>query len=190
MEKARLGAFPFIYPVPTILLGANVNGKPNYNVVGNCGIMCLDPPVLYVSSGKSHYTNIGIRENGSYSVNIPSVAMVQATDYCGMVSGSESDKSAIFTSFYGSLETAPMIQECPVNLECRVINTIAIGDMEVFLGEVIEGYASPDCMSDGAPSIKKIDPIIYSVQGEYWSIGEMVAKAFSVGEKYRAGEAR
>ena len=73
MEKQKMGAFGYIYPLPAILLGSSVNGKPNFTTLGNCGIVSISPCTVYVSSQKNHYTNIGINETGVFSINIPSI---------------------------------------------------------------------------------------------------------------------
>jgi len=189
MKKVKMGAKPLIYPVPIILLGANVDGKPNYNTLGNFGSMSISPVVIYVSSAKRNYTNKGILRNQSFSVNIPSVELVEATDYCGLVSGWKVDKSEIFESFYGKLGKAPMIMECPVNLECKLIKNFDVHPCEVFVGEVVETYVGeqylPDADRHKFPDIGKINPIILSPDNVYWKIGESFAKAYSVGKGYR-----
>ena len=91
--KATLGAKNCLYPMPTTLVGANVNGKPNYITIAHVGIQELGS--ISLSMAKSHYTNSGIKENGTFSVNIPSVEMVKETDYCGIVSGKNVDKGKI-----------------------------------------------------------------------------------------------
>ncbi|MGI5840068.1 MAG: hypothetical protein ACOX8W_10460 [bacterium] len=72
MPKIKVRNVPLILPIPAVLAGAIVAGKPNYSAIGNCGIINFAPSVIYISSIKSHYTNRGIRENGVFSVNIPS----------------------------------------------------------------------------------------------------------------------
>jgi flavin reductase (DIM6/NTAB) family NADH-FMN oxidoreductase RutF len=103
--KIKLGAKNCLYPVPTTLVGANVDGKPTYIAIAHIGIM--DHGSISLSMGKSHYTNPGIKENKTFSVNIPSVEMVRETDYCGLVSGKNQDKSKIFEAFYGKLRRPP-----------------------------------------------------------------------------------
>jgi flavin reductase (DIM6/NTAB) family NADH-FMN oxidoreductase RutF len=88
-----------------------VNGKPNYITIAHVGIM--DPGTVSLSMSKAHYTNAGIKENGTFSVNIPSAKIVKETDYCGLMSGKNIDKASLFKTFYGKLKTAPMIEECP-----------------------------------------------------------------------------
>ena len=102
--------------------------------------MGINPPLVYISSGQTHYTNRGILENGTYSINFPSTNLLAVTDYCGIVSGSEVDKSALFKTFYGEQGTAPMIRECPVNLECRVVKEFTIQHRQIFVGEVVQAH--------------------------------------------------
>lgn len=186
MKKISIGKYPYVYPIPTVLLGADIDGRPNYCTVGNCGIISVHPAVVYVSSDRSHYTNVGIKKSGKFSLNFPSTTLCQKADYCGLVSGRSVDKSTVFTTFYGDTKTAPMIEECPVNVACSVIQVVEIHKMEVFIADVVEAYANDDCLVDGKPNIKKIDPLIYSVKGNYWSIGNEIAKPFSIGKNYKA----
>jgi flavin reductase (DIM6/NTAB) family NADH-FMN oxidoreductase RutF len=136
--KTKLGCKNCLYPLPTTLVGANVNGKPNFITIAHIGI--INPEAVSLGINKIHYTNNGIRENGTFSVNIPSAELVKETDYCGLVSGKTTDKSSIFKIFYGKLETAPMIEECPVNMECRLIKTVDFPNHDLFIGEIEDTY--------------------------------------------------
>jgi len=179
--KRAMGAKPYLYPMPTTLVGANVNGKPNFEAIAFCGILDNRPPLISVSSGVRHYTNAGIKETATFSVNLPSSDMVEVTDYCGVVSGQKVDKSGLFEVFYGKLETAPMIAECPVCMECRLVDTLTYDVHDVFIGEIIEVYMNEDVLDEDTPDIRKIDPIIYShIQGGYWRVGEFLCDAFKV----------
>jgi len=79
--KIKFGPVPLVYPIPIVLAGADVNGKPNYATLGDCGVMGINPPLVYICSGYDHYTNQGILENGTYSINFPSTDMLAVTDY-------------------------------------------------------------------------------------------------------------
>lgn len=185
-EKKAIGARNFLYPMPTTLVGARVNGKPNYLTVAFCGVIQASPPMIAVTLGKMHYTNEGIRENQCFSVNIPSRDMVEVTDYCGIVSGKRIDKSEIFETFYGKLGRAPMIRECPVNLECRLVDILDLGGQsEVFIGEIVESYAEEKYLCNELPDIEKIKPIVFSMyDNNYWVIGGHLGKAWSVGKNF------
>lgn len=144
MAKIKLGANVFLYPMPVTLVGANVGSRPNFLTVAFCGIMNPQPPIIYVALNKAHHTNAGIKENKSFSVNIPSAEMVRVTDYCGLASGRDTDKSRLFEVFYGELATAPMIEQCPINMECRLVQTLEFSIDEVFIAEIVQSYSEED----------------------------------------------
>jgi flavin reductase (DIM6/NTAB) family NADH-FMN oxidoreductase RutF len=188
MQKSRIGPKSYLYPMPIVLVGANVAGRPNYLTLAYCGIAQMRPPMVSAALGRVHFTNAGIKENGTFSVNIPSSGMVIATDYCGLVSGEKVDKSSVFRTFYGDLGTAPMIEECPVNLECRLRDVFDFdGTNELFVGEIVEVYVRDDCLNlKGAPDIKRIDPLLFSQpDNNYWRLGELLAPAWNVGRELK-----
>jgi len=187
--KVKIGPAPYVYPIPMILAGANVHGKPNYELLGQCGLMGVNPAIVYLSSGKDHYTNIGILENGTFSINLPTTAMLAAADYCGIVSGHQVDKATLFESFYGELGSAPMIAECPVNLECRVIKEFSIQHRQVFVGEVVMAYVEEEFVTeeDGkrrVADMTQLDPILYALDNGYHRVGEQIGQGYEEGKKF------
>jgi flavin reductase (DIM6/NTAB) family NADH-FMN oxidoreductase RutF len=91
--------------------------------------------------------------------------------------------------FYGELETAPLIEQCPINLECRLHKTVELGTHVLCIGQIIQVHASDDCLTDGKPDIRKIDPLAFAKDGEraYYSIGKKLAPAFKVGLELSTG---
>jgi len=178
MQKVKVPNIPF-GPFPTVLVGAEVDGKPNYATLGAFGVVSQNP-VLYVSLKSSHYTTKGVREAGFFSVNLPSPDLVTQTDYCGIVSGHKSDKSTVFTSFYDEHGPAPMISECPLNYLCKVVQTIPVFDFEMFLGEIVAVYADADCLTNGRPDPLKVNPLIM-MYPSYCSLGQAVGTLFKSG---------
>ena len=142
MEKVKIGPYNPVPFGPVVLVGANVNEKPNYLAVGAISVAHNHPTIMMVSLTKTHYTSKGIMENETFSINVPSVDHVIETDYCGIVTGKTTDKSEIFTTFYGELETAPMIEECPITCECKLIDTTKVRYCLAFFGEVHQVYAN------------------------------------------------
>lgn len=184
MEKIKLGPQPLILPMPALLVGATVKGKPNFMVASWCGIAAFKPPAITVAMNKVRHTLKGIKENGTFSVNISSCDMVKKTDYCGIYSGNRRDKSQIFDTFHGNLKTAPLILECPVNLECKVLHYLDMGSHILVVGEIIETYINENCLKDDVVDIDKIDPIIYIRNTmKYHRLGEVVATAFNIGKE-------
>lgn len=184
MEKKTVGPMPFMSVMPTVLVGADVNGKPNYMTAAWSTPACMAPPMVCVAINKARYTAKGIEKNKTFSLNIPSETMVVDTDHCGLVSGSHEDKSGVFRSFYGKLKTAPMAEECPANIECTLFDSVDCGSHRLYIGKIEEIHVDISCLTDGTPDVKKIHPIVYA-QHTYFSIGKEVEKAFSAGKKYR-----
>jgi flavin reductase (DIM6/NTAB) family NADH-FMN oxidoreductase RutF len=192
MEKISLTPKTFLYPMPVVLVGANVNGKPNYTTIAYCGIAQHSPPMISLASVKVHHTNAGIRENKAFSINIPSEEMVEVTDFLGLNSGNNFDKSTLFENFYGTLKTAPMIKECPLNLECRLVTIVDLkGANELFIGEIVGAFAEEKFLTNGLPDITKIKPIIFSMHdNNYWKLGEHLGRAWNIGKGFHKENAR
>jgi flavin reductase (DIM6/NTAB) family NADH-FMN oxidoreductase RutF len=170
--------------MPTTLVGANVSGRPNFITIAHAGLMGTG--CITLSVNKMHYTNAGIKQNKTFSVNIPSTDMVEKADYCGLVSGKDTDKAELFETFYGRLGTAPMIQECPINMECRLIQTIDFPNHDGFIGKIVETYCDNECLIDGVVDFSKVRPILLVRNDEsYWKLGERFAKAWNVGKQLR-----
>jgi len=184
MDKIAVGPMPYMSVMPAVLVGANVKGKPNYMTAAWATVACMAPPMVCVAINRGRFTLKGILENKTFSLNIPSVQQVVKTDYCGLVSGAQEDKSKVFASFYGRLMTAPMAEECPVNIECRLFKSVDCGSHQLVIGEIAEIHADRSCVTDGKPDITRIHPIIYA-QSAYWEPGKQIDKAFFVGRKYQ-----
>ena len=116
MEKKKIRPSPYLFPMPTVLVGANVNSKPNFITIAFCGSLQYKPPMLVISSSKNHYTNIGIRENNTFSVNIPSIEMIEVTDYVGIKSGKHIDKSNLFEIFCALLKFSIVVNALSSNV--------------------------------------------------------------------------
>jgi len=182
MEKKHIDE-NFALPMPVVLVGAQVGGKANFMAAGWCTRANGNPPMVLCAIGKTHHTHEGITETGTFSVNVPSTASVAKTDYCGMVSGAAADKSGIFEVFYGNLRTAPMIRECPVNLECHVVETVPLPTHTLFIGEIVAAYADENVIVGGKPDYAAIDPLLLTMpDNRYRRLGESVASAWSSGK--------
>lgn len=176
------------YPMPCMLLGTVVEGKVNFMTVAYFSQVSLKPPLILASLDGGHHSNAGVRETGAFSVNIPSTAMAEVTDYCGLVSGREFDKSAVFEVFYGKEGKAPMAVECPYNLECKLVQTVDVPSGELFMGEIVAAYSDERCLTGGVPDMAKVDPLLLCVpQMAYLGVGPQVGRAFKMG-KARIGK--
>lgn len=179
-----------LYPKPALLVGANVDGKPNFLTVAWAGIVNQNPPMLSVAIRRKRYTYRGIEENQTFSVNIPSEDQVKETDYCGLVSGAKNDKVAVcgFSVFYGKLKTAPLIEQCPVNLECRLVHQMDFQTHVLCIGQIEEVHVDDDCLTSGKPDVEKVRPLVFTSGSEYayYRLGEKLAAGFQVGKELRS----
>ncbi len=118
-----------------------------------------------------------IKESGEFVVNIPSAGMLRATDFCGVVSGRKVDKfkEARLTPIPATKVRAPLIQECPVNLECQVRHSLMLGTHEIFIGEVVALHAEDRVLKGEAIDLAAVNPMAYgSPEHDYWSIKERI----------------
>jgi flavin reductase (DIM6/NTAB) family NADH-FMN oxidoreductase RutF len=186
MKKMKMGPQPMLWPHPTTLVGADVDGKPDFATVAWTGVAAGTPPAVAVALQHPRYSLKGIRRNLTFSVNIPSRDMVKETDYCGLISGSKTDKvkDCGFKVFYGKTPNAPLIEQCPINLECEVRHILNMGSHALVIGEVVETHVSEGCLTEGKPDVSKLKPFAF-VPGKYYAIGEAFAKAFSIGKELK-----
>jgi flavin reductase (DIM6/NTAB) family NADH-FMN oxidoreductase RutF len=103
-----------------------------------------------------------------------------------MVSGHDTDKSDVFETFYGELETAPMIADCPVNMECRLYQLVDFKTHDLFIGEIISTHADESVLTDGNVDMDKLKPMLFDMaRKEYFKLGESFAKCWGVGMNYK-----
>lgn len=185
--KKPLDGINVLYPTPTTIVGAIVEGKVNFITIAHIGIVNHARPYLIsLSLAKAHYTNAGIRENKTFSVNIPNENLVVETDYVGIVSGKKTDKSSVFEVFYGDLENAPMITECPINMECKLYDVYDTPTHDLFIGEIVETYADESVLKNGKVDLARVKPLLFDMSSiKYWSIGKAVADCWNIGKQLK-----
>jgi flavin reductase (DIM6/NTAB) family NADH-FMN oxidoreductase RutF len=186
MEKIKIEPNDaFLYPMPMTIIGAVVDGTPNFLAAAWVSRVNFKPAMMMIALG-SHHTNIGIEANGVFSINLPDVSLLEKTDYCGIVSGKKVDKSKLFDVFYGSLAAAPLIRECPLAMACRLNQTVKLSFDTLYIGEVVEVYTEERYMTEGKPDIQKINPFTLTMpDNRYWRVGELAGRAWSDGKKLK-----
>lgn len=188
MNKKTRGRTMPPLALPVCLLGSNVRGKPNYCTVAWFTMIDDEPPTIGLVIGKDRRTKDGILENQTFSVSLPSADMAVPVDYVGITSGRQEDKSSVFRSFYGKLGTAPMVEECPVAMECELKQIVELEGTDLVIGEIMEVYAEERAYHGNEPDPVVLDPLMYlSSAAAYHRLGERVADAFKVGKHYRKG---
>ncbi len=182
-----IGAVNALYPMPATLVGATVNDRPNFLTIAHVGILNHGTPqYLSISLGKTHYSNVGISENRTFSICLPSEDQMRETDYCGIMTGKKTDKAALFDVFYGELQTAPMIRQCPVNMELRLHDLLDYPTHDIFIGELVQTYVDDSVMTQGKIDISKVKPLLFDMASvKYWRLGPSVGDCWKVGKSLK-----
>lgn len=184
MSKERIANNAFVYPMPMVLVGAKVAGKPNFSAVAWVSRVNYNPPMIAAALGRIHLTNEGIVKEKAFSVNIPNLSLLEKTDYCGLVSGRDVEKAGLFKIVYGEDTGAPMIEECPISMECRLVQAVDLPTNTLFIGQIVGAYADAACLTDGQPDVTKLKPFTLTMpDNRYWKVGAAAGKAWSVGKK-------
>jgi len=171
--------------MPTLLIGAVVDGRPNFMTAAWGNICNAEPPMAVVAIRRTRHTHKGIEQNRTFSINVPSADLVKEADYCGIASGAKVDKvkDCQFTVFYGKLDTAPMIEQCPINIECSVQHSLELGSHTLYVGRIEEFHVSDDCLADGKIDLSKVKPMAYMGDPvrQYHDIGGVRGKGYTAG---------
>ncbi len=158
-------------------------------------IVSSTPPTVAMGLRESRNTLDLIRRSGTFTVNIPPASLAAEVDFCGTTPGAKTDKFTAtgLTLTPSAVVAAPLIEQCPFNLECRVTEEVEVGSYRVVLGEIVEAHADTSVLSDpdgDVVDMAALDPLVYIAGArEYWRLGGKVADAYSVGRKFAAPEA-
>lgn len=189
--KQRLGALERIFPMPAVLVVGGTMEEADALAVAWINIVSSTPPTIVMGLRKTRRTLELIRSNaGEFTVNVPSTALAAQVDYCGMVSGTKADKFAAtgLTLAPGAVVSAPIIEECPYNIECRTTREVEVGEYVIVFGEVVESHAEESVLREGTniAEMDALDPLVY-IPGarEYRGLGPKLHDAYKIGNAYR-----
>jgi len=179
MGKLLLERSAFLAPVPVVLLTCvGQDGSPSILTVSWVSVVCATPPMVGVAVRTERFSYNRILDTGEFVLNIPSAALLRAVDFCGTVSGEAVDKfaQANLTPAPGAKVRPPLIEECPINLECIVRHALPLGSHALFLAEVAAVHADADVVEDGTIVLGRVAPLTFDpFGGDYWSLKEVVA---------------
>ena len=178
-------------PVPAVLIGCggSCGYKNNLITVAWAGIVNSDKPMMSISVRKGRYSYNIIKETKEFSCNIPTAALAEKVDYCGVVSGRKVDKfkETKLTPIAGSQIKSPIVAECPLSLECKILDDshiIHLGSHDLFLAEIVAVQVSEDFITeDNKLDLDKENLLAYC-HGAYYNLGEKIGTfGFSVKKK-------
>jgi len=162
--KKSIGISERMYPNPAILVSCSNAGKDNIITLAWAGTVCSEPPLISISIRPSRYSHKLISSSKEFVINIPNETMAAICDYCGTKSGKNVDKFKEMGLHRekGLIVNAPLIKECPINIECKVKEIIHLGTHDMFIGEVVSVNADEEVIyPDGDIDYEKISTLTY-----------------------------
>jgi len=171
--KIRKKPYTALFPCPVVLVTCvDSTGKLNIITLAWAGTVCSEPPTIAFGIRPSRYSHKLIENSKEFVVNIPTAKILKETDYCGVTSGKDTDKfsKTKLTPEPADKIKAPLIRECPVNMECILKNKLPLGAHDLFIGEIVQVHINQNILDEkGNIDFTKADPFTYN-QGEYWSL--------------------
>ncbi len=171
-----------LYPIPAVLVTCcDEDGKANVMTAAWTGTVCSDPVMLSVSIRSNRYSHDIVERTGEFVVCLTNRSLAKVTDYVGVRSGRDIDKFTLEGELHLTKEKArfvraPLIQESPVCLECKVRNVLRLGSHDMYVAEVLSTDIDDQYLDEnGRLDLAKADLIAYS-HGEYYTLGKMLGK--------------
>ena len=180
--RKDFGKKTIITPLPVVIIGTyDENGKPNAMNAACAGQVDADQIIISLSK---HQTTDNLEKNGEFTVAFATRKTVVESDYFGIESGRKADKiaKAGFHAVRGTCVNAPVFEEYPLVLECKVVEMKPDGDGYLLTGETVNMSVDESILTDGKVDLSKMEPIMFdSAMNKYRVIGEIVADAFKAG---------
>ena len=177
MAKLKWKPGNMVYPLPAVLVSCgDKEGHVNLMTAAWTGTICSDPPMVYVSIRKERFSHSMIQETGEYVINLTTEELAWATDFCGVRSGRNMDKfkEMKLTPVFGELQYAPMVEESPVSIECKVTQVMELGTHDMFMAEVVAVHVDEKYMDEkGTFHLEAAKPLVYS-HGQYFGVGKHI----------------
>lgn len=180
----NLGAIVGLYPTPVTIVGTDINDRVNWINIAHIGIIGVDK--MLISMNKIHYSNEGIKQNKTLSINIISEDMLIEADYVGIVSGAKVSKENVFKYFRGELKGAPLIESAPICMECEVVDNYETNTHDNFIVKPVNTYVKEEVLNEkGKIDYTKVRPVLFEMPNrQYLNIGNVIGSCWKEGEKY------
>ena len=181
MPKKLLDPQTMLFPLPAVMVSCQKKGeRPNIITLAWMGVVCSEPPMVGISIRKNRFSFDIIKESKEFVINIPRGGLLKATDFCGTTSGKEVDKFAEcgLTPIKGTKVNVPLIEECPVNLECVVRQMPDLGSHHLFIGEIVATHIDSEYLNEkGEPDVGKMCLFCYCPKvHQYRAVSEVLAE--------------
>lgn len=187
MQK-DIGSVMGLYPTPVTVVGVvTEKGRVNFLTIAHVGV--VEHGHLLVSIDKAHaLSDAAIKANGELSVSLVNQEMLVAADYCGIAKGAKTDKSGVFKHHFGELEKAPVLDDAPVSMACKVVDSIEVGNFTNYILKPEHTYVQEEVLNEkGKIDYEKAAPVLFEFQSaQYLSIGSVIGKCWQIGKEYES----
>ncbi len=186
MEKIKWNGGAMLSPVPAVMVSCGTIDCPNIITIAWTGILATNPPKTYISVRPTRHSYPLIKESGEFVINLTTQDLVRAADFCGVRSGKDVNKfDECHLHAVPSTElSAPMIDEAPVSIECRVCDIVPLGTHDMFIADIVGVNIDPSLIDEsGALHLERAGLVAYS-HGDYFALGKKLGDfGFSVRKK-------
>ena len=186
MAKKTLKGGALVCPLPPTMVSCGDMENSNIITIGWTGILNTIPPKTYISVRPTRHSYNIIKEKGEFVINLTPSKLVKEADYCGIYTGKKVDKfeKCKLTKVKGTQVDAPMIDECPVSIECKVTDIIPLGSHDMFMADIVAVNVDESLFDkDDKMHLDKANLVAYA-HGEYFELGKKIGKfGFSTNKK-------
>lgn len=194
MSKVNFKPGNMLYPLPAVMVSCgDINGVSNILTVAWTGTICTNPPMAYISVRPERHSYPIIRESGEFVINLTTRQLVRATDYCGVRSGRQQNKweDCHLTPVAADTVKCPMIEESPVNIECKVRRVLELGSHHMFIADVTAIHVDDRYLDEkNTLHLDQANLLAYS-HGTYFDLGKTLGTfGYSVRKKKNTGRKR
>lgn len=186
MPKLHWPPATLLAPVPAVLVSCGTVDKPNILTIAWTGILCSSPPKTYISVRPERFSYQMIKDSGEFVINLPSVSLVRAVDFCGVRSGRDGDKFKLtkLTPEPCPGVSVPAIVECPISIPCRVTDIVPLGLHDMFIADILGIEVDTSMVNQaGKLEIERCHLLSYA-HGTYFELGKQLGTfGFSVRKK-------
>jgi flavin reductase (DIM6/NTAB) family NADH-FMN oxidoreductase RutF len=190
MERIHFKPGTMVYPLPAVMVSCGETPEEfNIITIAWTGTICSDPPMCYISVRPERHSHEIIKRTGEYVINLTTEELARATDWNGCRSGRKFDKwkETGLTPGEAKIVKAPIINEAPVSIECKVKEIVSLGSHDMFISEVVNISVNEKYLdrASGKFNFSAAKPLVYS-HGFYFGLGKKIGKfGWSVEKKTR-----
>lgn len=189
MQK-DLGSVMGLYPTPVTVVGTVLeDGRVNFLTIAHVGV--VEHGLFSISVDKAHtLSDAAIKRNGVVSVSLVNRDMLERADYCGIAKSAKTDKSSVFQHHFDELEKAPVIDEAPVCMTCRIVSSFPVKNFDNYILEPVHTYVQEECLNEKDKiDYEKVNPVLFEFRNaQYLSTGNYIGRCWNIGKDYKPQE--